>query len=139
MRIFDFFKVNGEEAQLDYEKGLANKPSIPTKVSELDNDMEFITIDDIPEGETVDLSLYALKDDVPTKVSELTNDSGFMTAEQLNAAAGNFVTKTEFEEARTEINAAFTQVYSAMNNFVTEAQVLVLIDSAIVTALNTGV
>lgn len=139
MRIFDFFKVNGEEAQLDYEKGLANKPSIPTKTSQLTNDSGFITKEDIPEGEAIDLSGYALKEDVPTKVSQLTNDSGFMTDEELNAAAGNFVTKTEFEEARTEINAAFTQVYSAMNNFVTQAQVLALIDSAIVTALNSEV
>ena len=40
---------------------LSNKPSIPTKVSELDNDSGFIT-------------------SAPTKTSELDNDSGFLTS-----------------------------------------------------------
>ena len=45
----------------------ADKSELPTKVSELENDSNFITIEDVPEVT------------VPTKTSELTNDSGFIT------------------------------------------------------------
>ena len=44
--------------------------AIPTKLSELQNDVGFITADDIPEGSG---------GTVPTKTSDLTNDSGFIT------------------------------------------------------------
>ena len=45
----------------------AELPTVPTKVSELENDSKFITLSDVPEVA------------VPTKTSELTNDSGFIT------------------------------------------------------------
>ena len=47
-------------------------PEVPTKVSELTNDSGFITSADLPEPVTV-----------PTKTSELTNDSGFITSADL--------------------------------------------------------
>jgi hypothetical protein len=50
---------------------LTNKPTIPTKVSELVNDEDFIT-----------------SDSIPTKTSQLDNDSGFITGD-------NYYTKTE--------------------------------------------
>lgn len=80
---------------VNYEN-INNKPTIPTKTSELVNDSGFLTA--VPKeyvtksslnntlANYVDntslsyhLSVYALKTDVPTKTSELTNDSGFMT------------------------------------------------------------
>ena len=54
------------------EDDLPVLPEVPTKVSELTNDSGFITSADLPEPVTV-----------PTKTSELTNDSGFITAEAL--------------------------------------------------------
>lgn len=54
--------------------GYALKTDIPTKVSELENDSQYITVSA--------LSGYALKTDiptVPTKVSELENDEGYLT------------------------------------------------------------
>ena len=54
------------------EDDLPVLPVVPTKVSELTNDSGFITSADLPEPVTV-----------PTKTSELTNDSGFITAEAL--------------------------------------------------------
>ena len=48
--------------------------AIPTKLSELQNDVGFITADDIPEGSG---------GTVPTKTSDLTNDSGFITEDDL--------------------------------------------------------
>lgn len=59
----------------------ANIDDIPTKVSELDNDVGYITNADIPT-KTSDLendSGFITSADLPTKVSELDNDSGFIT------------------------------------------------------------
>ena len=47
----------------------ADAEDIPTKTSQLQNDSEFITINDIPA--------------IPTKTSELTNDSGYITADDV--------------------------------------------------------
>lgn len=58
---------------------------IPTKTSDLENDNEYVQLDD--------LSPYAKKKDipsVPTKVSELTNDSGYLTS-----VPDEYVTDTE--------------------------------------------
>ena len=49
----------------DYDD-LNNKPSIPSKTSDLTNDSGFITASDIPT--------------IPTKVSDLTNDAGYITS-----------------------------------------------------------
>lgn len=54
------------DKEIDYE-ALANRPKIPRKVSDLENDTGFITEEGVPKG------------DIPTKVSELENDSGFIT------------------------------------------------------------
>ena len=54
------------------EDDLPVLPEVPTKVSELTNDSGFITSADLPEPVVV-----------PTKTSDLTNDSGFITAEAL--------------------------------------------------------
>lgn len=58
---------------------LTNKPTIPSKTSELDNDAGFIT--------DSALEPYAKTTDVPTKVSQLENDSGFVDASGAAAAA----------------------------------------------------
>lgn len=57
-----------------------NLPEVPTKVSQLDNDNNYITSEDIPS--------------VPTKTSDLTNDSGFVVSEVIN----NIVKVTELPE-----------------------------------------
>lgn len=52
---------------------LSNKPSIPSKTSQLSNDSGYITAASIPS--------------VPTKTSQLTNDSGFVTSSVVSGYA----------------------------------------------------
>lgn len=75
-----------------------NIANIPTKISDLTNDANFVTEDKVVEKitEIQDTSNFATKDDldnIPTKISQLINDSGFIisipeeyvTMEELNA------------------------------------------------------
>jgi hypothetical protein len=66
----------------------AELPTVPTKVSDLENDSNFITIEDVPEIT------------VPTKTSELTNDSGFITIEDVPALEipAEYITETELND-----------------------------------------
>lgn len=77
----------------DYNS-LTNKPTIPTKTSDLTNDSGFITESDVPvksvNGKTGQVTLDAksvgaLPDTttIPTKTSELDNDSDFITSDAL--------------------------------------------------------
>ncbi len=61
---------------------------LPKKISELENDSKFITIDEMPEVT------------VPTKISELTNDSGFIT---LNEVERNKHAVYEHEDSQSVI------------------------------------
>lgn len=58
---------------------IKNKPTIPTKLSQLNNDAGFIT--EYTEADpvyTADKPNLALKSELPTKLSELTNDEGYI-------------------------------------------------------------
>lgn len=61
-------------------------PTVPTKVSQLENDSDYATnasvdekIANVATGGQVDLTSYAKKTDLPTRTSQLTNDSGYLT------------------------------------------------------------
>lgn len=71
------------DKEIDYE-ALANRPKIPKKVSDLENDTGFITEDGVPKG------------DIPTKVSELENDSGFITDESVPKKVSELQNDTGF-------------------------------------------
>ena len=92
----------------DIESDYAKTTEIPSKVSQLENDSNYLS--SIPEEyvteteleakgyltEHQDLSDYATKDEIPTvpsKVSELTNDSNYQTAEQVNSTVTTEITK----------------------------------------------
>ena len=71
----------------DYNS-LTNKPTIPTKTSQLNNDSGFIT--------NAALTGYAKTTDIPTKTSQLDNDSHYITASEapvqsVNSKIGNVV------------------------------------------------
>ena len=86
----------------------ADATAIPSKVSDLENDSNFIS--SIPAEyvtetelnakgyltEHQDLSAYATKEEIPTvpsKVSELTNDSNYQTAEQVSSTVTTEIAK----------------------------------------------
>ena len=67
--------VNGEYLtafSANQKTDLSANIQVPTKTSDLDNDAEFITLNDVPSV------------DVPSKVSQLQNDSGFITLNDVN-------------------------------------------------------
>ena len=64
----------------DYNS-LTNKPTIPTKTSQLTNDSSFIT--------DAALTGYAKTTDIPTKTSQLENDSHYITANEAPVTSVN--------------------------------------------------
>ena len=76
---YDELKANGQLSDTElYITPDDEDLSIPTKVSELENDSGYLT-------EHQDLTDYALKSElpiVPTNISAFTNDSGYLTSHQ---------------------------------------------------------
>lgn len=69
-------------------QGFATTSQIPTKTSDLRNDLGFITAKDLPNVPDVVSAFtndagYITSADLPTKTSDLTNDSGFITASSI--------------------------------------------------------
>lgn len=86
----ELVKIDKGNSVIDYNN-IINKPSIPTKVSELENDGVFIKEEDIPPipSKTSELendSNFITNNDlpvVPTKTSELENDSNYVTSDEI--------------------------------------------------------
>ena len=78
---------------------LVNKPTIPSKVSQLTNDKDYTTLEIVNQQgflkEHQDLSSYAQKNEIPTKVSQLTNDKEYVTNNELNSK--NYTTMAAVE------------------------------------------
>lgn len=94
----------------------ATKSELPTKVSQLQNDSRFITLEEVP---ATDLSEYAKKSELPTvpkKVSELTNDAGYITAAE--------VPKTDLSAyaKKTDIPDVSGFITSIPSEYVTESE-----------------
>ena len=104
---------------------IKNKPSIPSKVSELTNDNLYATQTYVQNkiaeaslsgGGEVNLSGYATKDElnnkadkssIPTKVSQLENDSNFLTS-----VPSEYITEDELNNKadKTEINSVISRI-----------------------------
>ena len=77
---FDDKNVSFGGGQIDLTS-YAKKTDLPTKVSQLENDSDFIRqIDLTSYAKKTDLPSYAKKTDIPTKVSQLENDSNFISS-----------------------------------------------------------
>jgi hypothetical protein len=118
----------------DYVKTI-DLPKVPTKVSEFENDANYLTSDaaDLkyaPIGsEGVDLSNYATKDfvsgeiakvNVPTKVSELENDANYLTQHQDISGKQDVI--SDLETIRSGAAAGATALQSIPEEYVTETE-----------------
>ena len=105
---------------------LSNRPTIPTKTSELTNDSEFITETELnakgylaAESDpkyTADKPNIALKSEIPTKVSQLTNDSGYVTdiSGKVDKISGKGLSTNDLTNAlKSNYDAAYTHSQSA--------------------------
>lgn len=105
----------------------ANKDEIPTKVSELDNDVGYITTGDIPTktSQLENDSGFITSASVPTKVSELDNDSGFITKDVNDLT--NYTTTTVLNGTIGTINTSITNInttLSGLTNYSLNEQVI---------------
>ena len=100
--------VNNQEPD---ENGNVNI-DVPTKMSDLDNDLDYAQVDDIPTKVSLleNDAGYAKKTDiptVPTQTSQLTNNSGFITKAVSDLT--NYYLKSE-TLTKTEINALVSAI-----------------------------
>lgn len=88
---------------------IQNKPTIPSKTSQLQNDAGFITSSDIPS--------------VPTKTSELENDSGFITEDDIPAQVNPDWSVDDVSDPRCILNKpeSVDQVQADWNTSATSA------------------
>lgn len=77
----------------------AKKTELPTKTSDIINDRNYQTIEDVKNT----LSAYATKKEIPTKVSELQNDSNYLTEHQdLSAYAEKIAIPTKTSQLEND-------------------------------------
>ena len=103
------FELKSEAFDGDYNS-LTNKPTIPSKTSELTNDAGYITgyVETDPVY-TAEKATLALKSELPTKVSELQNDTGYITGYVetdpiFSSVSGTLATKTYVDKAIPDIS-----------------------------------
>lgn len=95
--------IEGNKSAADYDI------IVPTKVSDLPNDVHYATESQIPTqlsqltnnmGFTtqayVDDKIAGVRDDIPTKTSDLTNDSGFITSSALPTKTSDLTNDSDF-------------------------------------------
>ena len=116
------FELKSEAFDGDYNS-LTNKPTIPSKTSELNNDAGYITgyVETDPVY-TAEKTTLALKSELPKKVSELQNDSGFITGYVENdpvfsSVSGTLATKTYVNEAISGISDIINDVEIHENRY----------------------
>ena len=113
--------TGGGKGVTDYNE-LTNKPVIPSKTSELENDSNYITQEDLPvvptkTSELENDSNYITSDSlpvIPTKVSELENDSNYITAEELPATVLDDFPTLDSENA-VKSDGVFRRLESKVN------------------------
>ena len=102
---------------INYVDTAVGKIIIPSKLSELDNDAGYITLEEVPKVDTSDLATkqelnqkqdkgdYALKSEIPTQLSRLNNDVGYITLADIpDVDASDFATKEELNNKQDIIN-----------------------------------
>lgn len=119
----DIANWNGKSDFSGSYNDLTDRPTIPSKTSDLTNDSGFITSNDVPT-KTSDLtndSGFITSASVPTKTSDLTNDSGFIT----NSALSDYYTKQQSDGKYALIGDIPTKTSDLTNDsgFITNANI----------------
>lgn len=100
---------HAELSNLDFahsgHTGFASTEDIPTKVSQLENDSEFITSASIPTkvSQLENDKNYATTSQIPTKISQLDNDESYLTS--TTADAQGYVKQTELDKKQDKLTA----------------------------------
>lgn len=104
---------------LQLPSNLATIEDIPTHVSELENDSEFITKTELEDKNYLiydDVTHFALKEEVPTKISELENDSDFAKLTDLHGHNNKDVIDSITEEKIAQWENHFSGDYNDLKN-----------------------
>ena len=110
---------HAELSNLDFahsgHTGFASTEDIPTKLSQLENDSQFITSASIPTkvSELQNDKNYATTSQIPTKISQLDNDESYLTS--TSADAQGFVKQTELDKKQDKLTAGSGIVISENN------------------------
>ena len=100
---------HAELSNLDFahsgHTGFASTEDIPTKLSQLENDSQFITSASVPTkvSELQNDKNYATTSQIPTKVSQLDNDENYLTS--TSADAQGYVKQTELDKKQDKLTA----------------------------------
>lgn len=138
---------------------LTDKPTIPTKTSQLTNDSGYLTSvpsEYVTETELngkgyltqhQDLSSYAKKSELPTKTSQLTNDSDFVTkavTDELSREIANqtstfYVNISGDEESGYTADKTVLEINEAYNNGMVVFANIVLSDLPLIAPINLSI
>ena len=100
---------HAELSNLDFahsgHTGFASTEDIPTKLSQLENDSQFITSASIPTkvSQLENDKNYATTSQIPTKISQLDNDKSYLTS--TTADAQGYVKQTELDKKQDKLTA----------------------------------
>ena len=110
---------HAELSNLDFahsgHTGFASAEDIPTKLSQLENDSQFITSASIPTkvSQLANDKNYATTSQIPTKISQLDNDESYLTS--TTADAQGYVKQTELDKKQDKLTAGSGIVISDNN------------------------
>ena len=113
---------HAELSNLDFahsgHTGFASTEDIPTKLSQLENDSEFITSASIPTkvSQLENDKSYATTSQIPTKVSQLDNDESYLTS--TTADAQGYVKEAELDKKQDKLTAG-SGITISENNTIT--------------------
>ena len=113
---------HAELSNLDFahsgHTGFASTEDIPTKLSQLENDSQFITSASVPTkvSQLANDKNYATTSQIPTKISQLDNDENYLTSTTANAQG--YVKKAELDKKQDKLTAG-SGITISENNIIT--------------------
>ena len=117
------YNITDATEEIDYNN-IVNKPTIPTKTSELTNDSSFVNETYVStaianaqlgggSGSSVDLSLYATKEEVATSLntkSDVSHTHVMADITDLNVSGGGGITTVTYDNLSEQLKAIFVVI-----------------------------